>query len=100
MAKILDGKVVRDQIAANLKTEIEKRAEEPTLAILQVGSLPESSAYIRQKQIFAEKIGAQVKHFQLDENVSEKEILKLINGLNSDEKVNGIIVQLPIPAHL
>ena len=99
-ATILDGKVVRDKIAKELSSQISKLNTKPKLTIIQVGDLPESNAYIRQKILFGEKIGAIVQHKKLTENTSQKDLLTIISELNSDSDVTGIIVQLPIPDKL
>ena len=102
---LLDGKKLRDLTADRLKTEIadgltESAASQPQLAIVQVGNLVESNAYIAQKKLFAEKIGAKVLHKIHPEKVSEEELIADIEKLNKDKKVHGIIVQLPIPVGL
>ena len=104
MAQILDGKIVRDKIAEKLKAEISSRAKsrdsKPKLVIIQVGDLPESNTYIRQKILFGQKIGALVDHQKFPENVSQEKLITKISSLNTDRKVTGIIVQMPIPKHL
>jgi methylenetetrahydrofolate dehydrogenase (NADP+)/methenyltetrahydrofolate cyclohydrolase len=98
--KILDGKVVRDSRAKSLKEKISKMAVKPKLVIIQIGSLPESDAYIRQKKKFGETIGALVELKNFPENVGKEEIISVIRKLNSDASVSGIIVQLPLPENL
>jgi methylenetetrahydrofolate dehydrogenase (NADP+) / methenyltetrahydrofolate cyclohydrolase len=100
MVKILDGRIVRDTLAIKLKRVITNGKLKPVLAIIQVGEREESSAYIKQKKLFAAGIGAEVKHLQFPVKVSEPRLLNMIEKLNRDERVNGIIVQLPIPKHL
>src|SRR3989338_551333 len=97
MAQILDGKVVRDKIADELKAEIEKLDQKPELVIFQLGDVPESNTYIGQKIKFGEKVGASVKLEKLPEKISQTELIGHINQFNDDPNVNGIIVQLPIP---
>lgn len=99
-AKILDGKVVRDKIAEKLKTQISVLSTKPKLVIIQVGNLPESNAYIRQKVLFGEKIGAVVEHLKLPEDIDQENLNSQLSTLNSDTSVHGIIVQLPIPKNL
>ena len=72
----------------------------PKLIIIQVGDLAESNAYIRQKILFGQKIGAIVDHQKLPENISQKNLQTTISKLNTDPSVTGIIVQMPIPASL
>ncbi len=100
MSKILDGKIVRDEIVSQLKEKIAKLNMVPTLAIIQIGNLKESTNYIHQKKLFAEKIGAVVQHYTFPESISEIEIINEIKNLNQDANVEGIILQLPLPKHL
>ena len=97
--KILDGKVIRDEILAQLKGEFAKLPTPSRLAIIQVGARADSTAYIRQKKIFAEKANVIVEHIKFLENCSGEEIIEKIRGLNKDKEVHGIIVQLPLPAN-
>ena len=99
-AKILDGKIVRDKIGDNLKLKISNLKFKPKLVIIQVGDLPESNAYIRQKVLFGEKIGAIVKHQKFEDGISQEKLITHISSLNTDRQVNGIIVQMPIPKNL
>ncbi|MBI3282948.1 bifunctional 5,10-methylenetetrahydrofolate dehydrogenase/5,10-methenyltetrahydrofolate cyclohydrolase [Candidatus Curtissbacteria bacterium] len=97
---LLDGKVVRDKIADELKAEIEKLDQKPELVIFQLGDLAESSTYIAQKIKFGEKIGAIVTHKKLPQDVARTELIQEIQLANENESVTGIIVQLPIPNSL
>lgn len=72
----------------------------PKLVIFQVGNDERSSTYIKQKKIFGEKIGFDVEYIQLDDNVSEEEIISKIKEKNADASVSGIIVQMPLPESL
>src|SRR3989344_5937680 len=100
MSKILDGKIIRDNIAGELESRIKSLGSRPRLVIIQVGDNPESNTYIAQKIKFGEKIGANVKLVKLPEDVSEKTLNFQISTFNSERSVNGIIIQLPIPPHL
>jgi methylenetetrahydrofolate dehydrogenase (NADP+)/methenyltetrahydrofolate cyclohydrolase len=100
MAKILDGKVVRDAHVAALTEEIAHYQEKPVLVIIQVGDRPDSNSYIRQKKLFAEKVGARVIHEQHPEVATQDDIVKSIEQYNHDKQVHGIIIQLPVPEHL
>jgi methylenetetrahydrofolate dehydrogenase (NADP+) / methenyltetrahydrofolate cyclohydrolase len=102
---LLDGKKLRDLTVNRLKSEVvehlnERVVPQPQLAVIQIGDLPESNAYISQKKFFAEKIGAKVLHKIHPNKISEAELVKEIVKLNKDKKVHGIIVQLPIPEGL
>lgn len=72
----------------------------PTLAIIQVGNRADSTAFISAKKSFGDKVGVKTIHIHLDENISENDLLAEIGKLNTDDSINGIIVQLPIPEHL
>ena len=100
MALILDGKKVRDEIAVRLADQVARLKEQPGLAIIQIGDNSASNTYIRQKKIFGEKIGVKVEHHKLAKTVAASEVKKLIGKLNRDEKIHGIILQFPVPAHL
>ncbi|MFA6797393.1 MAG: tetrahydrofolate dehydrogenase/cyclohydrolase catalytic domain-containing protein, partial [Candidatus Paceibacterota bacterium] len=95
--KILDGKKVRDIISEKIKDELNKINAKPKLVIIQVGDDERSTIYVRQKKIFGEKLGFEVEHINLDKDIKEEDLISKIEVLNSEETVNGIIVQLPLP---
>lgn len=97
---LLDGKKIRDEILENLKIKIQKLKTTPTLVIILVGNNEASSAYVRQKSLAGEKIGAKVIVERLDQEVSQAELGSVVKKLNNDNKVHGIILQLPLPDHL
>ncbi len=100
MSEIIDGRLLREQILAELKERIEKEKLNPKLAVIQVGDNPESSRYIEQKRKAVEKIGASLVLFHLEDTVTFLQVKKLIGRLNRDRTICGIIVQLPLPKHL
>ena len=100
MTTILNGKIVRDEIAARLKEKVKSFTTKPVLAIIQIGTVEESTAYISQKKKFADEIGALVLHIELPLEVSQDNVIAKIKELNGDDAIHGIIVQLPIPAGL
>lgn len=100
MAIILDGKVIRDEIAKTLGSEIKILKSKPKLAIVQVGDVAESNTYIGQKIKFGESIGALVDHIKLPQDVTQEDVLGKIDNLNADPNTHGVIVQLPIPGRL
>lgn len=100
MSLILDGKKLSGEIAERLKAEIKRKKLKLTLAIVQVGDVVASNVYIGNKKAYAERIGAIALHIRLPQNVTQKKLLSVVSKLNKDKKVNGIIVQMPIPAHL
>ena len=100
MAKILDGKIIKEEGLQRLKSEIAKLSKKPLLAIIQIDNRPDSTAYIAQKKKFGEAIGVDVWHIKLSPDVNQHDLLKEIVTLNNDPVVTGIIIQIPIPAHL
>ncbi len=98
--KILDGKVVRDQMADNLSSIIYHLSSKPKLVIIQVGDNPESNTYIGQKVKFGERIGAIVDLQKFPADISQDQLSSNLQQLNSDPSVHGIIIQLPISEHL
>jgi len=100
MIKILDGKKARDFLAKKLQEKVLKLNKKPELVVFQVGDDERSSTYIKQKKIFGEKIGFNVRYIQLDKTVSESDFISQIAEKNLDNYVMGIIIQLPLPANL
>lgn len=103
MAKIIDGKLISKQIKDELKekvSEYKKKGVEITLAVIQVGNDPASSVYVGNKKKGCEYIGINSKAFEIPEETTEEELLKLIDTLNKDAGINGILVQLPLPGHI
>lgn len=100
MAYILDGKIIKRDGLERLKAEFAKLPRKLSLAIIQIGDNPRSNAYIKQKQDFGVLAGATVNHVHFPEDVSQDEVMKEIERLNSDDSADGIIVQLPIPTHI
>lgn len=100
MAIILDGKVVRDEIAKDLSSKIQNLSTKPKLAIIQVGDNAESNTYIGQKVKFGEKIGVIVEHKKFPENISQADLIHELSTMNHEPSIHGIIVQLPLPKSL
>jgi methylenetetrahydrofolate dehydrogenase (NADP+)/methenyltetrahydrofolate cyclohydrolase len=98
--KLLDGRAVREQNIPLLIGKIKGLSFVPCLVIIQIGNRPDSDAFIRAKKSFAKKIGVNEMHIQLDEKVTQDEVLSAIRKYNNDKDVQGIIVQLPLPIHL
>lgn len=103
MAKIIDGKHISQEIKDELKQEVaalKTSGRECALAVIQVGNDPASSVYVRNKKKACEYIGIRSLSYELDENTSEDELLALIDKLNADSSVHGILCQLPLPKHM
>ena len=102
MAELIDGKLISAQIKDECKEKVallKEKGIEVTLAVIQVGEYPASSVYVNNKKKACEYIGANSLSYNLKEDSSQEELLKLIDDLNHDDKVNGILVQLPLPKH-
>lgn len=103
MAVIIDGKKISQQIKDELKEKAKAlRAEGKTgaLAVIQVGADPASSVYVRNKKNACAYIGIESLAYELSEDTTEEELLKLIAELNQKQEVKGILVQLPLPKHI
>lgn len=103
MANLIDGKLISTQIKDELKKEVEElkaQGKEGALAVIQVGNDPASSVYVRNKKRACEYIGIQSVSYELDENITEGELLNIINKLNEDVSIKGILCQLPLPKHI
>lgn len=103
MAIIIDGKELAKKIRANLKIECEelkKKYINSKLAVIMVGEDPASKVYVRNKSIACEEIGIEYQEYLLDENIEQENLIKLIEKLNKDEQVSGILVQSPLPRHI
>lgn len=98
--KILDGKALSQVILSKLKKEIVENNLRPKLVIVQVGTDPASLIYIQQKQKAAISIGVDTKIVSVDSSVAQKELEQLIDKLNKDKNIQGIIVQKPLPPQI
>ena len=103
MSNIIDGKVVSAQVKERIRLETEqlgKRGIEVGLAVVIVGDEPASKVYVRNKKKACETVGFNSYEYALPAETTEEELLDLVKKLNADDKVNGILVQLPLPPHL
>jgi len=104
MTQIINGKEIAQNLRNSLKEEIielkKKYKSTPGLAVVQVGSAAASSVYVKAKTKSANEVGIEVIDHHLEEQTSQDELLKLIDKLNNQENVNGILVQLPLPNHI
>lgn len=97
---ILDGKSVKQTILDELKDKVSHLEVKPKLVVVQVGDNSASNVYIKQKCNMCDYIGYGYEHIKLDSEVSNEYMLELINKLNNDNEVTGILVQLPLSKHL
>ena len=104
MAKIIDGKAIsaqmRVEIAEQTKAYIEKTGEKPGLAVIIVGEDPASKVYVRNKKRACEEVGFYSEEIALPAETDMATLKSVIDRLNSDDKIHGILVQLPLPKHL
>ncbi|MDY5577001.1 MAG: bifunctional methylenetetrahydrofolate dehydrogenase/methenyltetrahydrofolate cyclohydrolase FolD [Lachnospiraceae bacterium] len=103
MYQIIDGKRISQEIKDELKDKVaELKANDTnvTLAVIQVGNDPASSVYVGNKKKACAYIGIESLSYELPEETTEEELLKLIDELNQNQKVNGILVQLPLPKQI
>lgn len=103
MAKVIDGKVISKQIKDELKervAEYRKQGIEIALAVIQVGNDAASTVYVGNKKKACEYIGIKSVAYELPEETTEEELLKIIHTLNQDDSIYGILVQLPVPKHI
>lgn len=104
MGKIIDGKQVSADVKARIAEEAaalkEEKGIEVGLAVVIVGDDPASKVYVRNKKLACEAVGFKSFEYALPEETTEAQLLELIDTLNNDPKVNGILVQLPLPKHL
>ena len=104
MAQIIDGKAVSAAVKQEVADETAKLREEKGLkvglAVVIVGNDPASRVYVNNKKKACEAVGFQSYEYALDENTTQEQLLDLVNVLNRDDRVNGILVQLPLPKHI
>jgi methylenetetrahydrofolate dehydrogenase (NADP+)/methenyltetrahydrofolate cyclohydrolase len=103
-AKRIDGKAKAEQLARSITEQtaalLEEHGVQPGLAVVIIGEDPASQVYVRNKKRRAESCGFYSVQHSLPENVAQDEVLQLIDDLNKDETIHGILVQLPLPDHL
>lgn len=103
MSFLIDGKRISTEIKDELKAEVQKLSEQgiqTCLAVIQVGNDPASSIYVRNKKRACAYVGIESLSYELPEETTEEELRDLICSLNANENVHGILVQLPLPAHI
>ena len=104
MAKIIDGKAISASIREEIKAEVIARVESglsrPGLAVIIVGEDPASQVYVRNKKKGCEEVGFYSEVYELPADTKQEELNALVDKLNADEKIHGILCQLPLPKHL
>ncbi|MBQ8886213.1 MAG: bifunctional methylenetetrahydrofolate dehydrogenase/methenyltetrahydrofolate cyclohydrolase FolD [Candidatus Gastranaerophilales bacterium] len=103
MAEIIDGKELAKKVRKELKKDVEAlkaKGINPKLAVIMVGNDPGSTVYVRNKSKACEKVGIEFEEFLFDEKTEEAELLDLIDKLNADDSIHGILLQCPVPKHI
>lgn len=103
MPQLIDGKAISKQIKDELKEEVaalKEQGKNICLAVIQVGNDPASTVYVNNKKKACAYIGIESLAYELKEETTEEELVQLVKELNADEKVNGILVQLPLPKQI
>ena len=99
----IDGKIIAQTVKDRVKKavdELKTQGISPCLATVLIGNIPASATYVRNKHKACEEVGIATKDHKLDESVTQQELNKIIDELNADASVHGILVQLPLPKHL
>ena len=99
-AQIIDGKAVSAKVKEEVRREIEREGLDVGLAVVIVGDDPASRVYVNNKKKACAEVGIYSEEYALPEETTEKQLLELIDELNKNDKINGILVQLPLPKHL
>ena len=99
-AEIIDGKAIAAKVREEVRREVETMDRKPGLATILVGDDPASAVYVRMKREDSSEVGIESFHHEPGADVSPDELAELIRGLDADERVDGILLQLPLPDHL
>jgi len=100
MAQIIDGKAIAAKVREEVKREVEGMDRRPGLATILVGDDPASAVYVRMKREDSAEVGIESLHHEPGGEVPAEELRRLIQDLNADDRVDGILLQLPLPDHL
>ncbi len=103
-ANIIDGKKIAEKIISEIKNKVITNQSEgitpPGLAVIQVGEDPASNVYVRNKRKACEEVGMKSFNYDLDQSTTQKQLIDLVESLNNNAEVNGILIQLPLPTHI
>ncbi|MCF7795176.1 bifunctional 5,10-methylenetetrahydrofolate dehydrogenase/5,10-methenyltetrahydrofolate cyclohydrolase [Patescibacteria group bacterium] len=100
MGKIIDGKSIANKIKDDIAKEIYNLGQRPNLAIILLGAREDSKLYVKLKQKQAKTVGIDTHFYHLEEDSTEEELIEVIEFLNKDPLIDGILVQLPLPKHI
>ncbi len=99
-AKIIDGNKIAKSILEDIKNKVKNMKEKPGLALVMVGSNPASEVYVNFKEKDSKEAGFYCERYNLDEKTSEMDLINLLNQLNNNSKIHGVLVQLPLPKQI
>ena len=99
-AKIIDGNKIAKSILEDIKSKVKNMKEKPGLALVMVGSNPASEVYVNFKEKDSKEAGFYCERYNLDEKTSEMDLINLLNQLNNNSKIHGVLVQLPLPKQI
>ena len=99
-AKIIDGNKIAKSIIENIKNKVKSMKEKPGLALVMVGNNPASEVYVNFKEKDSKEAGFYCERYDLDEKTGEMDLLNLVNRLNNNSKIHGVLVQLPLPKQI
>ncbi len=103
-AQVLNGKIIAAELREQVKQQVTARLQQglarPGLAVVMIGENPASAVYVRSKRHACEEVGILSKAYDLPANTSQADLLSLIDSLNADAEIHGILVQLPLPSHI
>ena len=97
---LLDGKIVRDKILDDIKFKLKKINKTLSLSVIEIGNNYSNNVYLKQKEKMCNYMGFNFNLIKLSEDVKDEEVIKIIEDLNNNNNVDGIMLQLPIPSHL
>ena len=104
VAQIIDGKKIANILLDEVKQEIEKRSNlgkrHPCLAVILIGTNPASHVYVKNKKLACEKVGIKSISYDFDTSITEKDLLILIKEINSNQDIDGVLIQSPLPDHI
>jgi len=104
VAQIIDGKKIANNLLEEVKQEIEKRTKlgerHPCLAVILIGNNPASHVYVKNKKLACEKVGIKSISYDFDTSITEKDLLILINEINLNQNIDGVLIQSPLPEHI
>ena len=100
MAKLLEGKPLSEKIKEEIKQQVSSLKKKPVLASIQVGDNPGAEAYAKSQKKTAEGLGIEYQFHKLSQDTTEASLIEFIQKLNSEKSINGIIIQMPLPAQI